>query len=169
MKRIKSRLVGATFIAREISKNPKEFRQNLKKILKAPQKEWCKIGKCEEYQWSFDDLFLGRVRWYETKIKPDSDIVNLIFDHLLNIKRSHKKTIMGLIEDYKKNKLKKKDKDIINKIRKNLKINPRVIALTTDKKTIAIYDGWHTAMAFILENKKIPAYLGIEDSFKCYR
>ena len=169
MKRIKNKLAGATFIAREISKNPNEFKKNLKKILESPVKEWCKIGKCEEYQWSFDDLFLGRVRWYKTSIKPDSNIINLIFDSLLNKKGCYKKTMKVTIKEYKNNKLKKKDKNIINKIRKNLETNPRIIALTTDKKTIAIYDGWHTAMAFILENKKIPVYLGLADSFKCYK
>lgn len=71
--------------------------------------------------------------------------------------------------EYHHGKLKQKDKETIDGIRKSLKINPRVIMLTTDKKEFAIYDGWHTAMAFALEEREIPVFLGVADHFKCYK
>jgi len=50
---------------------------------------------------------------------------------------------------------------MIDNIRKTLKQDPKPIVLTEDQKEFAVYDGWHTILAFALENKKVHIFLGI--------
>lgn len=166
---INNNFVSSVFVLRHIIKNPIEYESELKNILKIPLNNKLSYGNIQEYNWSFEDIFLDSTTWKEIELNPNEIIVNRIYNSLFNQKNQKGKTLKEAIKDYNENKFSNEDMKIINTIRKKLKINPKIIVLTKDQKEYAIYDGWHTAVAFAIENKKIPAYVGIRNSFLCYK
>jgi hypothetical protein len=170
MQPVSPALVGDIYVVRHILRtHPQEYVEALAKVQKLTKRE--KIAACgkEEFIESWDELFAGEVQWYATHLPPSALYVNRIFHELFHTKGSCGKPMEELIEDYQSGVMAASDKHIIDHIRKTLHDNPRIIALTVDEQEYVIFDGWHTAVAFILEEKPIPAFVGIANNFSLFR
>jgi len=141
----------------------------LDKIKKMSKDEKFEVARIKKFPSTYKELFEDRdIKWFKTKLPPETDFINKIFDgrgfmQPLGIKHS------DFVKQYNSGKMSFEHRRSIDKIRKNLFTRPRVIVLTTDMKEFIIYDGGHRALAFILEGKNIPVYLGKRRSFECFK
>ena len=74
-----------------------------------------------------------------------------------------------LRKEYETGKMNQKFKKQIDVIRKTLSEHPRVIVLTKNCKEFSIFDGARRALAFAIEKKKIPCYVGLRSSFSALK
>ena len=162
-------LASAVFVVREVLDDPANYDEKLNEIMRMPFEERLKLTGKTAYQWSYDDAFSDDAVWNEAELSPDANIVNRIYNSLFSVKGQLGKTLRMLMDDYSNGVMREEQMARVDAIRKTVSINPRVIVLTTDNREYAIYDGWHTALAFALEGKSIPAYVGFKESFLCYK
>lgn len=166
MKEIDNKEVQITYILRGKSKSASDFLEKRRKLL-----EKKKIRKpLIVYYNTWNDFFLKETTWYEATINPQkTKIVNNIFHSLCMTFGRLGVSFEEIVEEYKNRNLPKRDLKKIDEIRKTLSINPRVIMISNTKEHLSIFDGWHTSIAFYVENKDIPAYIGIGKDFNCLR
>lgn len=163
MKLVNNREVASILLARKRSKLLNEY-DNLK--VKYFDMSLCKLRKEFAHLINtneFDELFSKKVRWYEIELNPDDCLVNMCYDTLLNTKGLHNydlPKIKSMLHQFPRQEIR-----LIEQIRQTLSPNPRVILTTTDWEQYNIYDGWHTSLAFYLENCKLPAFVGHSNSF----
>jgi hypothetical protein len=115
----------------------------------------------------------GTVQWSICEVDPHKKIINTIFDDLLGTENMLGKNLETVMTLFNKKMLPRKHREQIEKIRQTLRTNPRIIMLQNtnqqEKEEYTIYDGWHTATAFAIEKKNIPAIIGRKDAFDCYK
>ena len=137
-----------------------------KKVKKMSKREKMKLSLQSDFPQTWTELFENeKIDWYKTELPPSTKFVNKIFDSgkgfMTHIGLKHSE----LIKNYNSKTMSKKHRDIIDKIRKNLAENPRIIVLTKDFKEYSIFDGARRAVAFILEKKNLPVYIGKKNNF----
>lgn len=166
MKLVNSKDVAATLIARQKYKSLNAFLDlNFKysnMSITDLKKEFALVFNEND----FDELFSNNVKWYEIDLKPSTSIINKSFDTLLNKKGLHNFNlfqVQSIMNQFSKNEI-----ETVDKIRHTLSSNPRVIITTTDWEEFNIYDGWHTSLAFLMENCLIPSYVGHYSDFGFY-
>jgi hypothetical protein len=169
LKKVSPEEVRGTFVVRQQGVSPDEYAAALAKVIALSPEEQAKLGRCAEYAWwSWPELFGGSVEWSETELDPGARVVNRFYDSVLRQRTSFLRSLAELIEDYEKGRIIETERALVDRIRKSLRADPRVIAVTRDSKEFAIYDGWHTAIAFALEKKPLPVYLGVARRLRCY-
>ena len=159
--------VADNFFARVKTKNPKDFQRILKKVKAMKKEEKIDFSSSKEFEWCFNDLFYGDVKWERKTLPKNSEFINKIFQTLCSMKNGLNLTLNDTIRLYKNKKMPREERNTINRIRKTLAINPRPIVLTSNNKEYIVYDGWHTIMAFVLEDRDISVFVGKNKSFKC--
>lgn len=136
------------------------------KIRKMTKAERMKLAKQEPYPKTWTELFENKkTEWYKAELPPNTEFVNKIFDSgkgfMTYIGQKH----TDLVKDYISKKMPAEQRRIIDGIRKNLTNHPRIIVLTKDFEEYSIFDGARRAVAFTVEKKNIPVYIGKRDSF----
>jgi hypothetical protein len=170
MDQVSPALVGDVYVARHIlATHPQDYIEALTKAQRLSKRE--KIAACgkEAFIESWDELFAGNVLWYRTALPPNTQFVNRIFDNLLHAHGSCGKPIEEVLDEYHTGAMPESDRIKIDRIRKTLHEDPRIIVLTSDEQEYVIYDGWHTALAFVLEEKPVPAFVGLAHTFSLFR
>lgn len=114
------------------------------------------------------ELFLGTVEWYATELDAASQFVNRTQEQLLGSAHSCGMPVDELLAEYKHARLPAADVARIDALRAALPADPRIVVLTTDQEEYVILSGWHSALAYVLEGKPLPVYVGIADSFSCF-
>lgn len=137
-----------------------------KKVKKMSKQEKMKLSLQDDFPKTWTEFFEDeKTEWYKTELLPSTEFINKIFDSgkgfMTYIGQKHSE----LVQDYKTKKMPKEHRDIIDQIRKRLSNNPRIIVLTKDFKEFCIFDGAKRAIAFTLEKKNLPVYIGKRDSF----
>ncbi|MFT4311825.1 MAG: hypothetical protein ACMXYF_01200 [Candidatus Woesearchaeota archaeon] len=125
-----------------------------------------KLAKQDEFPQTWNELFEDSLtEWFETELDYSTDFINKIFDSgqgfMTHIGLKHSE----LVRQYLSGKMPKEHSVKIDAIRKNLKTHPRIIVLTADFNEFSILDGARRTVAFILEKKPIPVYIGRRDEF----
>ncbi len=169
---MKLKKVSASEVFRELllgQMGTKSIKSVLDRIEKMSKDEKLEAARIKKFPATYKELFEDKdIKWFKTELSSETDFINKIFDsggfmQPLGIKHS------DFVKQYNSGKMGFNHKKSIDKVRKNLFERPRVIVLTTDMKEFVIYDGGHRALAFILEGKNIPVYLGKKSSFKCFK
>ena len=112
----------------------------------------------------------GDIEWYKLNLNLKSKIINKIHTNLFNTNNMLGISLKDLIKKYKNKELPENHIRIINSIKSNLK-EIRIFVFS-EKNTIdeyAIYDVWHTAVAFAIKGKDILAHLGVREKFECFK
>src|SRR3989344_4475582 len=151
MKKVSASEAENNFVIGQANCFPEKYATMLLKIKKMSKEEKLKIS--------------GQKELYKADLPPNTKFVNRVFDSGKGFMRSIGLKHSDLLKEYEertKNEFRKR----INEIRANLAERPRVIVLTKDFKEFSIFDGARRALAFILENKKIPCYIGKRKSFE---
>jgi hypothetical protein len=169
---MKLKKVSANEVFRELILGQMEtesIKNNLDRIEEMSKDEKLEAARIKKFPATYEELFEDKdIKWFKTELSPETDFINKIFDgkgfmQPLGVKHS------DFARQYNSGKMSLDHKKSIDKIRKSLFERPRVIVLTKDLREFVIYDGGHRALAFILEEKNIPVYLGKKSSFKCFK
>ena len=165
MKKVSASEAENNFVIGQANCFPEKYATMLLKIKKMSKEEKLKISGQKEFEKTWNELFEDKeTEWYKADLPPNTKFVNRVFDSGKGFMRSIGLKHSDLLKEYEertKNEFRKR----INEIRANLAERPRVIVLTKDFKEFSIFDGARRALAFILENKKIPCYIGKRKSF----
>jgi len=166
MKKISAKAVIDELVLGKMGVCPPDYLTKLESIKGLSIKEKMKLSNQEKFPKTWHELFEDDdTVWYESKLPFSTDFVNLILDSgkgfLTRIGLRHSE----LIKRYKDRSMDKEDKQSIDCIRKSLNPHPRIIVLTRDLKEFVIFDGAHRAVAFMLEKKSIPVFIGHQASF----
>ncbi|MHC1773807.1 MAG: hypothetical protein AB9834_00200 [Lentimicrobium sp.] len=166
MKLVDNKYAAATLVARQRSNSLNEFFSLSIEYQRLSFDRLKDIFSLLNNPVHFEELFFFQVKWYEVDLVPNERIINKTFDTLLKIKGLHNYNLLqikSILNQFPESEIEK-----VNNIRKTLSPNPRIICTTTNWKQFNLYDGWHTSLAFCLEECKIPAFVGYSNSFGFY-
>src|SRR3989344_82904 len=168
MKKVNSLIVKTDFVIGQ-AKFP-DYKSALAEVRKLSEREKIALSGQQDFQETWNELFNDdTTQWFETDLPPTTDFVNKIFDSGKGFMRSIGLKHSDLLKEYKSGKINKKFKKQIDTIRKTLSPKPRIIVLTKDFKEYSIFDGGRRALAFILEKKNVPCYVGQRKKFSALK
>jgi hypothetical protein len=148
--------------SRMTSKSSKEYFLNLNKTYNTIPIE------LSSWSWSLEEIIDPKTEWFQTVVSGEK-LYNGLYRSICNTYGFYNKekpiSVKEIATQFEK--FPKKDKLIIKKLQNKYCEKIPIIAITTNKKQFYIYDGFHAAIARILNKKQINLVFAYKKKYDC--